>query len=58
MSTIPSKQHHVKSDLLREVRKKDPEFDRDSRKVIAYRFSNGRTFTEITDDSGPYSTDE
>lgn len=58
MSTIPARQHHVKSDLLREVRKADPDWDKDSRKTVAYRFSNGRTFEEKTDEWGPYTPDE
>lgn len=43
------------SNLLREVRKADPEWDRDSRIDIVYRFSDGRIFEERTDTSGPYA---
>lgn len=35
-----------RTDLLREVRKADPEWDRDSKRPIAYRFSNKREFIE------------
>jgi hypothetical protein len=32
------------TDLRREIRKKDPNFDRDSRVYLKYEFSNGRKF--------------
>lgn len=35
------------TNLRREVRKADPEYDRDSRRPVAYRFSNGREFKEV-----------
>jgi len=35
-----------RTDLRREVRKADPEWDRDSKRPVAYRFSNGREFKE------------
>lgn len=34
--------------MLREVRKADPEWDKDSRTETVYRFSNGRVFKENT----------
>lgn len=36
-----------RTSLLREVRKADPEWDRDSKRPIAYRFSNNREFREV-----------
>lgn len=36
-----------RTDLLREVRRADPDWDRDSRRPIAYKFSNGREFREV-----------
>ena len=36
-----------RTNLLREVRRADPDWDRDSRHPIVYRFSNGREFREV-----------
>lgn len=35
-----------RTDLRREVRRHDPEWDRDSKRPEAYRFSNNRIFLE------------
>jgi hypothetical protein len=36
-----------RTSLLREVRNVDPEWDRDGKRPIAYRMSNGREFREV-----------
>lgn len=40
-----------RTDLRREVRRADPEWDRDSRRPVAYRLSNGREFKETEGES-------
>lgn len=47
----------IPTDLRREVRKADPEWDKDSRVAVAYVMPNGRIFYEKTDSSGPYADD-
>ena len=54
-SSIPRTAQHYKTDILREVRRADPDYDRESRVTAAYRFSNGRIFEEKMDAWGPYT---
>ena len=55
MTTPSQKVRVTQTDLRREVRKADAEWDRDSRVTTAYVMPNGRTFTEKTDEWGPYT---
>lgn len=50
-----------RTSLLREVRKVDPEWDREGKRPVAYRMSNGREFREVegssyTDGTSPASS--
>lgn len=44
----------IRTDLLREVRKADPDWDVENRRGIVYKFSNNRTFERKFDTDSEY----
>lgn len=56
MATDGTKQ--TRTTLDREVRRADPDFDRDRKKETEYKFSNGRRFTADPSTRGAYAPEE